>query len=216
MERDWYDLIDEFRRQYPNKSYYLYKVGESFAEFLNTKTELVQKYPFLPHLADYQWLEVALYNAPDFSYPANFQAELTWSEETFEGYKPFWNPVSKFVTYPYPLPALQRQINQVLEDVERFEEFPMERLRVQEQSTNMFVYRDPEHFYVRMFELNPMTTAIVQLSQEAPTYMELFKTLQATTPGLQELPLENVIVEGVKFFHQCHEARMLLGSVSSV
>jgi uncharacterized protein len=212
-EDQWVPLIERYRRAYPNRSYYLYKVGQDFPQFLTQDKALVEKFPFLPDLALYQWLEIEIHNLPNFTYPLGFQPDLTWTPELIENRAPFWNPAAKLVSLSYPIPALIHHIKQLIDEEPELDVIPEGVFQVTEQPTMVFIYRDPETFQKRLFEVNSLTASLLHLSAASnQSFLELFQTLQATTPALQNLPLETIVVEGIKLLQNCHQQNMLLGS----
>ncbi len=210
---DWDALVERYRRDHPSVSYLLYKVAQHFPAFLSRQSDLLNRFPFLPDLALYQWLDIEVYNAPDVVLPGAFFSELVWTEDLFERGRPYWNPVHRLVEFSYSVPDIIRAINEY--DQTHDEDLPIPEgvIPVEKQPTRMFIYRDPESLDVRFFQLNELTSALIQTSQTTHSYIDLFETLSKSLPALAQVPLETVVMEGAKLLQHCHQQGMLLGSV---
>src|SRR6478609_5405453 len=62
LEDDWFSLCEAYRRQYPNRSYQLFRCAENMPAFLGEQSTWFERYPFLEDLARYEWLEVQVEN----------------------------------------------------------------------------------------------------------------------------------------------------------
>lgn len=203
--QEWYDLVEYYRREYPNPSYQLYRCAEGFPAFIAKQSECLQRYPFLTELAEYEWQEVLLLNAKNPDLPANLASALPEGEAALSTLQPFWNPVSILLHFEYPIPAIITQI-------QSFEEAPTA-FTVTPEATDVLLYREPDTCKVRFFQFNALTAVLFQVSKQEPNYQQVFETLQKTTPSLASIPLSTVISEGLKLMSHCYHEKLLLGSV---
>lgn len=134
----WNKLLKQYLEFSPPSSPILYMVGKDFPAFLNTKSTLKKKYPFLYELALYEWLEL----------------EILEKEISLEKRKTGLNinPASIICNFEYNIPALIKSIE--------INKIP---LKIKKEPTSIIIYRDPKTFSVRFFELSQAIRLFLEL-----------------------------------------------------
>lgn len=207
----WYELVERYRRTCPNRSYQLYRAAETFPAFLQANESIRREIPYLVELARYEWLEVELLNAPEPQYPEGLQAIFPMRPEDLQNQVPYLNPVSRLVQFHYPLTDLLAEFNAPGQEGL----ITPSALKAEAQPVDLLLYRDLQTLQVRFFKLNPLTTRLLNLAQTGLSYDRLFIKLQETAPGLDQLTLETIQMEGLTFLTQCQQEGILLGALPS-
>jgi Putative DNA-binding domain len=214
LRSDWYALCESYRRQFPNRSYQLYRCAEKFPDFLAEQTLWMERYPFLSDLAQYEWIEVAVENDREQSLPVDFIPFHPETPEQLSTICPIWNQASDLRTFWYNVP----QIIQTLEKDNSLtnETSPWENnLDVELQLTLLFIFRDPANHRARFFELNHLTAQLIEISMLNPhvSYEITLNELQANSPALTNISLKTLRQEGLGIFSTLHKEGILLGSL---
>jgi hypothetical protein len=203
-EDDWKTLAGQYRRAYPNQSHKLMDAVSSFPNFLSQQSDLIEQYPFLADLAEYEWLEMEVMNLSDQPVVLDLANELPPVEE-WDDYRPVWNPAGRLQHFQFNIPEMLELLKQEdsLLNVQDLPPAPVD----------ILIYRDPETLDARFFCLNALTALLMQLSQEEDvSYLKALMQLQEQNPVLQSVPLEVMLQQAVGLFTNCLETGMLLGS----
>jgi|GEM_PF-1839902 len=215
LHEEWLSLCETYRRQYPNKSYQLFRCAENMPAFLGEQGSWVERYPFLEDLARYEWLEVQVENEREQVLPAHNIPFVPDSQEQLRTLSPIWNAASELQTSWYPIPRI---IEAIQEDSALNQETDnpqwIKTLSVDYQLTTLFIFRDPWTHRARFFELNSLTAQLIQLSMMNPeaSYETVLKELLSSVPELATLSLETLLNEGLSIFKLLHAEGILLGS----
>jgi hypothetical protein len=208
----WAALAEQYRRTYPNRSYLLYQCAKDFPEFISTQKNLCADLPFLPELALFEWLEVAVENAPHQALPASFQDDIPNTLAELSAYQPIWNPDADLRTWQYPIPTIIEALSQ-LEAGGVWEPMALNQSLPLSQPITLFIYRDSTTYRARFFELNALTGSLIQLS--APnkrSYHDLFCQLKETFPSLANVPMDSLMAQGLGLIKTCYQENMIVGS----
>jgi hypothetical protein len=201
----WQDLAETYRRAHPNPSYKLLSAVAEFPRFLAGQPSWMGRFPFISELAQYEWLEMQVLNMPATN-PALSLAGAIPELCDFAKYAPLWNVARVLQHFEFPVPdiiaALQAQPDDAFS------------VTVTPQAVDVLIYRDPHHLEARFFCLNGMTSLLLQCSFAQPdwSYTQVLAQLQATTPVLQNLPSEGIMVQAAQLFQNCLSIGLLLGS----
>ena len=103
----WPELVESYRRAYPNPSHRLMGAVENFPRFLAEQAEWMARYPFLSELALYEWLEMVVLNVPA-EQPV---MTVTVSQAlpallAFDQAAPVWNAARVLQQFEYPIPQV--------------------------------------------------------------------------------------------------------------
>jgi len=207
-EADWVALAEQYRRAYPNQSYKLMGAVCAFPEFLAEQDGLISKYPFLPDLALYEWLEMVVLNLPDASQAIHLPGAVP-VPENWADYAPAWNPATQLRQLDYHVPEILELFNQEAAGRELLDSGD-----IQKKPVDILIYRDPNTMEARFFCLNGLTARLLQLSSEANvSYEAAIAQLQQDLPALRDIPTDVMIQQSGGLFQMCLQNGMLLGSV---
>ncbi|MBY0450917.1 MAG: DNA-binding domain-containing protein [Cyanobacteria bacterium] len=235
----WFALAEKYRRDYPNPSFQLFRAVAEFPRFLQTPDRLPESLkpiweqcPYLSELARYEWLEVDVLNAPDPVVPLHTEPGVPSSTENFGAWAPVWNPVMHFARFKYPILSIIEQLELDTETCDenghglvtasgiKAEDIDYET----KQPIEVLIYRDPESEQARFFQLNPMTAALVGIwltpnetleskaLEKYPSYLSGLLALKQTHLQLASIPQETLLTEAQRFFQQCIQEHILVGS----
>jgi len=218
LNEDWFSLCEAYRRQYPNKSYQLFRCAENVPAFLGEQSNWVERYPFLEDLARYEWIEVQVENEREQILPKHTIPFAPDSPEQLQTLAPVWNTASELQTSWYPIPRI---IEAMQKDGAANKDSNNPKwtntMAIDYHLTLLFIFRDPWSHRARFFELNSLTAQLIQLSLINPkeSYESILKELQSSIPELAAISLETLLNEGLSIFKQLHTEGILLGSCPS-
>jgi hypothetical protein len=220
---EWSVLAEAYRRAYPNQSHKLTGALEHFPRFLSEQSGLMEAYPFLSELAQYEWLEMQVLNAPDIELnedAGQFLAGELPDLSQWSACAPVWNAAHVLHRFDFPIPevldCLHAQTDCEHADNTDAEHAIMALSQIQPNETDILIYRDPDTLQARFFRLNGMTSLLVQLSSAQPgvCYAEILRQLQELVPALQSFSPEALAAQAVRLFENCLNNKILLGSVA--
>lgn len=144
FKNKWDKLISQYFEVYPPSSPILNRIAKDLPKYLSTRKKSLKKYPFVHELALYEWLELEIYEQE-----AEKQTNKETKKKSFE-----LNPIHKICNFKYPIPEIIEKIGnkKILS-------------KIQEQPTNVIIYREPKTLQVRFFELSAPSFAYLQLLQ---------------------------------------------------
>lgn len=199
LSRRWVRLVDLFFETCPPDHYNLNRAAAEFADFLKNHTpELVTRHPFLPELADYEWIELAILEHDGI---AKRGVEIAFDNpDVFQNYGPILNPVLVVRHYQYPIAKL---VDWLRDDVR----LPR---RVKKDPAHLAIYRDPEELNARFLELGDLAARIVEkLGQGPASYAEIL-TL-AVSESKSKDP-QATVLNAIGLFEELNERSLFLGS----
>lgn len=200
----WETLVEHYRRERPNRSYKLMGAVSGFHQYLPIQRELLEKFPFLPDLALYEWLEMEVMNLPDSPPLLGLLSQIPEIED-FSAFCPVWNSAKRLQAFNYNIPALLDELKQTKEP-QALESFPP-------GPVNILVYRDPETLDARFFCLNDLSASLIRLSEDGSSYGQSLSALKLALPALKDLPLDVIRPQAAQLFQNCFQRGMLLGSI---
>ncbi|MCO7223608.1 DUF2063 domain-containing protein [Pleionea sp. CnH1-48] len=147
-EDEWNHLVRTFFASHQAKTPYFAEISKEFVSFLeDNRLELYKQYPFLPELAHYEWVELALYiDTHEID-----EIELVDSNDILN-HKLAFSPVA------WPL-AYEFDVHHISEDYSPTE--------APAQPSFYVVYRDREDD-IEFLEINAVTFQLIQLIKEFP------------------------------------------------
>ncbi len=220
-DKQWRQLAELYRRSCPNPSFQLFRSVKQLPDFLATLplepphpdhpdhelAETVRRFPFLPEIARYEWLEAELRSAPDIEPPDGLESRPPESAEELSQYRPCWNPAGTVCAFRFPVPD-------ILEQLKGLSDENLEKLSgLQPHPTEILVYRDVRTLGVRYFKLNPLTAMLLKESRQAPSCLAALDTLHQNVSTVRAIPRDVLLAEGLKLFRTCHDAGILAGIV---
>ncbi|MBX9667068.1 MAG: putative DNA-binding domain-containing protein [Candidatus Obscuribacterales bacterium] len=199
LSRTWQKLVDQYMETRPPSHYNLNKAAGSFSDFLrNDMPELVMRHPFLPELADYEWIELEILESPDKAVHGD---QLTLDDPSlFQSHGPVLNTVLVIRHYQYPIAKL---VDWLREDVR----LPR---RLKKGATHLAIYRDPHELTSRFLELGELSSKMIeQLMPQQMSYAELLAW--TVTESKSKNPQETVL-KTIELFDELNRLNVFVGS----
>lgn len=191
-KRRWARLARAFFRDHASHSPFFRQIPEEFLRFLQDEFRLPLDFPgFLPELAHYEWVELALETSSrDADTPA-----FDPGGDLLAG-RPLLNPVSMLLAYRYPVHRLSRRHKP---------------LAPPDQPTFILAYRAADTLEVRFQEINALTARLLNLAQTSPRSAgrELLLTL-AEGGGIADP--NTILNAGAKLLNDLRLAGAILGA----
>ncbi len=147
--RKWSRLVRSFFRDHDCHTPFFRQIPEEFLRYLQEAWQRPEDYPeFLPELAHYEWVELAL----DTSDQDEGLAAHDPAGDLLDGI-PLLNPVSRILAYRYPVHRLSPRYKPTSAPGEH---------------TFILAFRD-DALEVRFLVVNPLTARLLELLGEQPT-----------------------------------------------
>jgi hypothetical protein len=144
----WRKLVRAFFAGHRCRTPFFRQIPEEFVEWLrNARAGHPEEPSFLPDLAHYEWVELAL----DLS-PVEPDHERIDSVGDLLAGRPALNPVAMLLTYPYPVHRIGPRFRPRAPDP---------------QPTQLLVFRDPQD-RIRFLVLNAVSARLVAMLHQAP------------------------------------------------
>lgn len=169
------DLVLAYYETLPPQHYNLNQSAKNFALYIaEYEQKLVEKYPFIVELAEFEWVELEVMELVSSKKPGagntgkNKQPQgESESAEEFAGMIPRLADVTYLRSYKYPVMTLSK----ALLDGEKLPR------RVKKEATWMAIYRDMESHDCRFYELSEIGYALLSAVQNnnGITYGELIR-----------------------------------------
>jgi hypothetical protein len=173
LKHKWEPIVTSYFLRHPAQHYHLNEAGRRFKEYLlEDQAQHVKAYPFLPELADYEWIEMEVLEK---NIVAQKKPNLVLSKpEQFMQYSPILNPVLILRKYNYPISKIASRLENdiTLRGVTRA------------AASYLACYRDPETNRATFLDLSELPFEIVQALIDAPhSYAELIKLTVSRLPN---------------------------------
>jgi hypothetical protein len=187
-KRNWNRLVRDFFSEHTCQSPIFRQIPEEFVQYLQQERQAHENDPpWLPHLAHYEWIELALSVSPlDMrDIHANPEGDLMTGH-------PCLNPVHAVCHYPYAVHRIGPK-NKIATPL----------------TTTILAHRDHEDV-VRFIEINPITARLVELLE--PGKLTGAAALEQIATELQHSRPETVIQGGITILDQLRAAQVILGT----
>lgn len=210
---DFEALVYKYMEECPPTHFNLNQSAKGFSSYLEKKCpELVKKFPFLPELADYEWLELEVMEA-DVDWPPH-EAIVLNDPALFAAYRPVLNPTMQLRNYKYPISDI---VDQLIESSSDSDESAIEQKivsTIKKKAVTLAIFREPKTHEVKFLQLGEITRfAIEQIRAKqpnTPTYQEL---LALTIPAFGKRKADEVVLELLDILPKLEEHKLILGSV---
>jgi len=152
IKKDWTNIYKKYLKECPPDSPMLNRVAKKLPKFLSKQTDVLKKYPFISELAQFEWLEVEVYE----------REETNGKRKSIEQL----NPIHEIYKFEYPITKIVNMIDkkQLVKNIKK-------------ENLNLIIYRDPKDLKVRLFELAPGTLAYIELLKRGLTHNEAIDIL---------------------------------------
>jgi len=149
------EIVLDYFQQCPCKSAIYIELAKDFASFLASEFfRNKYHYPsYLAQLAEYEWIEVELFNKEDASSTKSLQL----------------NPISQLKSFQYPITAI---INFIKETEDQQE---LASTDVEPEEEAIFIYRDPESLLIRFFQLPVSAYFIIERLKQNQDLEKIFQ-----------------------------------------
>lgn len=196
LNRSWEKTLKKYVQAYPPDHFHLNSSARRFPQFLAEHcAELLEKFPYLAELADYEWLEMEVLEV-DTTIGVTEKTPLT-DPQAFVTLGPLVNPTLQVRTYEYPI----QHIVDLIEDGKGF------RKKFHPERSNIAMYRDPFSHKARIVELDD--NARILLSEAATgTYGDLAKCVVELNP---ERDPQASVTDVIELIEQFHEMNLFVG-----
>jgi hypothetical protein len=189
--RKWARLVRSFFAEHRCRTPFFRQIPEEFVRWLQEmRPNHPEDPPFLPHLAHYEWVELALDvspNEPDFT-AINATGDLL--DE-----RPALNPVAWLLSYPYAVHRISRRHRPAVPDPD---------------STHILAFRNLED-RVRFIVLNPVSARLVALLQ--PGQASGRHAIEQVIAELEHPNPQTVLAAGRQILESLRAEHALLGTV---
>jgi hypothetical protein len=195
----WDGIVDDYLETFPPTHFNLNRAAKHFSEFVQKRApELIKRFPYLPELTDYEWIELELLENNDEA-PAS-DLDLLTSPEQFGAYAPVVNPAAAIRQYSYP-------IMKIAEQIEKSKKLPR---NVSPCDSHVIVYRDPEQNRCRFMDAGHVAAAVVATATKCPTaYTDLMSLAVKMTPNVDP---QTVVMDFLEMVENLQTNRLLLGN----
>ncbi|MCW5823602.1 MAG: putative DNA-binding domain-containing protein [Cyanobacteria bacterium TGS_CYA1] len=210
---DFESHVYKYMEECPPNHFNLNRAARGFSTYLsNNCPSLLKKYPFLPELADYEWVELEVMEA-DVEWPLHEPVVLN-DPALFSVYKPVLNPTMQLRNYKYPISEIVDKLidsSDTESDSNSDKETQKLVKSVKKKAVTLAIFREPESHGVKFLELGEITRfAIEQILANAPTYQEL---LVSTIQAFSKRKPDQIVIELLDIFPKLEEHRLILGSI---
>ncbi|MBX9693767.1 MAG: DNA-binding domain-containing protein [Cyanobacteria bacterium] len=199
LGKHWIGAVEAYMETCPPDHFNLNRSAKNFSQFLSTSSpSLVKKYPFLPELADYEWIELEVLES-DKEYSPGIGLTLD-SPEKFQDYAPVVNPVLIIRRYEYPIAKI----------VDLLQEDKALPRKLKPEAVILAVYREPEEHDSKFLELTELSNQLIEQASQNPTSYAQLVSFAIETSGSNNPQV--MIVEFLELIEQLQKLKLLLGS----
>lgn len=193
------DLVAKYYEHCPPEHFNFNKGAERFSEFLKENGDrYVRKYPFLPELADWEWIELEVMECPQKV--ETFEEIALNSPELFDKFAPVVNPTLTIRKYNYP-------VSKVVEWVNEGVKLPR---RVKKGSEILSVYRMPGTDEIKFLELGSNACKIIETAIESKTsYSELIKLV---IEGNKNMDPQSAVIDFLQLIEKYQDLKVFVGN----
>ncbi|MBI1271291.1 hypothetical protein GC174_12750 [bacterium] len=197
------DVVGKYFEQFPPHHHNFNRAASRFSTYLASSGDrYVKKYPFMPELADYEWVELEIMEHPALT-PDNVGdfKELD-SPELFDKFGPVVNSALVIRRYEYPI----AKIVDWLKDGVRLPR------RVKKEATALAIYRSCEDHSARFLELGEVAALVIEraMSDDAVSYADLIKLAVESQAGTEP---QQVILDFLTLVERLREMELFVASV---
>lgn len=195
------DIVGQYFEQFPAEHHNFNRAAERFSlylEGLGEDNRYVRRYPFLPELADYEWVELEILEHP--GKPTRGESIALDSPEVFDQYYPVLNSAFVVRRYQYP-------IAKIVDWLKDGVKLPR---RVKRDPVDLAIYRSLEDNSAKFLELGETASLIINRAHEVPTsYAELIKLAVESQPDSNP---QEVVVDFLALVEKLSELELFVGS----
>jgi hypothetical protein len=197
----WEQVVDDYLKKLPPSHYHLNNTAQRFREYITEYGgKILEKYPFLPELADYEWIELELMEKDVVikEYPYKGLS----SPDDLQNLRPVVNPALVVRTYQYPVTEI---VDHLADECSC--SLPE---KIQPRRTTVVILRDPVSHKCTFMELAEISAAVVETAQkEMVSYRDLAASAVKLTP---EADPQDAVLEFLELVEKLQTKRAFVGS----
>lgn len=196
LNRSWEKTIREYVQAFPPVHFHLNTSAKRFPQFLREFCpDLLEKFPYLAELADYEWLEMELLEV-DTAISVTSKTPLN-DPQAFVKLGPILNPTLRVHSYKFPI----QHIVDLIEDDKGF------RKKFKPEECHVAMYRDPFSHKVRIVELDANAKLLLSEANNS-SYADLARLCVELNP---EMDPQSTVSEVIELIEQFHEINLFVG-----
>lgn len=199
LGKKWEQVVDDYLLKFPPDHYNFNRLCSRFPEYCTTYGgDLLSRAPYLPELADYEWIELEKMEL-DVEIPAAAQIDLS-NQALLATHGPVVNPTLTVRKYSYDIPAI----------AERIENGQNPARTVAAETTYVAIYRHPQSQLCRFLALESGAAELVQAALAKPhSYQDLIAMAVRIASPCD--PVE-AVSDLLQLLEDLNESRLLVGS----
>ncbi len=190
LNRSWENTLKRYVQTFPPDHFHLNSSARKFPQFLkNNSPELMQKFPYLAELADYEWLEMELMEV-DTAISVTEKTPLT-DPQSFVSLGPLVNQTLQVRTYEFPI----QEIVDLIENGKGF------RKKFRPKESHVAMYRDPLSHRVRIVDIDDNARILLAEAGKS-SYGDLIRRAVELNPDRAPEATVTDVIELVEYFHE--------------
>jgi hypothetical protein len=172
LGKQWESTVDDYLLRFPPEHYNFNRLCSRLPEYFTTYGgTLIEKHPFLPELADYEWIELEKMEQ-DAAIKTLPHSELSDLGQ-LAALRPLVNPTLTVRDYRF----------NILDIAARLDEGKRLGKAVQPERTFVAIYRHPQSHLCRFVELGEAAAAIIDAARGGLSYQQLIPQAVAALSG---------------------------------
>jgi hypothetical protein len=198
LAQKWPDIVDDYLRRYPPEHHNFNRLCARFPEYVTKYGgSLLERYPFLPELADYEWIELEKMEEPaDIKrFPHSELSDLT----QIASLRPVLNPTAIIRRYSY----------NVLDIGDTIEHEGKLARKVHPDETLVAIYRDPETHRCRFVVLGTASASVVEAARNALSYQQLIPVVVGAMPNSDP---QQAVIDFLELVEELQQFGIFVGS----
>jgi len=186
----WEKILKQYVLIYPPDHFHLNSSARKFPKFLQEHcSEVLEKFPYLAELADYEWLEMELLEA-DTTISVTDEVKLD-DPQSFVTHGPVLNQTLQLRTYQYPI----QEIVDLIEEGRGF------RKKFRPRQSHVAMYRDPVSHKVRIVELDENACILLEEASRL-SFGDMARKIVELNPDKDPQGCVTDVIELIEQFHQ--------------
>ena len=197
LGKKWTAIVDDYRLKFPADHHNFNRLCKNLPQYFSLYGgNNLERYPFLPELADYEWVELEKMEEDVDVKPCE-HVQLSTPEQIV-GFSPVVNPTLSVRDYKYNI----LEIASYLESGRKLPKMKAER-------TLVAVYRVADSHRCKFVEVGEAAAKIVEIARQGTTYQALIPIVVALTP---ELAPQDSVAQFLELVEDLQDLGIFIGS----
>lgn len=199
LGKKWKPLVEDYLLRCPAQHHNFNRLCAEFPQYVSLYcTDLLDRYPFLAELADYEWIEMEKLE-DECRIVTQAHAPLETPEQ-IATLCPVVNPTVTIREYKY-------DITNLADRLEHDRKLPR---TIKPERTLVAIYRHPETYRCDFVEIGQAAAQLIEAARKPVTYQSLIPLVIALTP---ELPPQETVTQFLEVVEELQELGVFVGSV---